>query len=249
MSTYFKDKTILLTGASSGIGASLAKLLSQQGAILLLCGRDTSRLQQVQETCGAQARMIQSDLTTQEGRDTLREASSNTCVDMDLLNAGTCVYLDADQFRADIFNQQLVDNVFTTAHCVEMVLPSLLSSKGQLVIMSSLAAYGGLTKASAYGASKAALRIMAQSLDLDLRPKGVCVSCICPGFVKTPLTDLNTFKMPFLLSTEKAGRIILRGIARQQHEIHFPLRFSLLMKVLTSLPASWQYHLLRNLSV
>jgi len=109
----------------------------------------------------------------------------------------------------------------------------------QLVGMSSTVAYRGLPRSEAYGASKAAIKNLFESLQVDLAPEGISVSVVCPGFVRTPLTDRNDFPMPFRIEAEDAARRIVDGIEARKPEIHFPKRFSLLFKCLTLLPSRW----------
>ena len=240
---YFKGKRVLITGASSGIGAALARDLGQAGAVLLLHGRDVTRLQTVAEFAITTPRVILGDLCDPDTVTQISNVINETGLDIAILNAGTSNYNSGDHFDAAHFWSLMEKNVKTMVDCAERCIPTLLHSHGQLVLMSSLAAYGGLPQSAGYGASKAAIRILAQSLDIDLRSKGVAVSCVCPGFVKTPLTDQNRFSMPFLMLVDSASRTILDGIQHKKHEIHFPKRFSLLLKVIMSLPASWQHFL------
>src|SRR5208283_1068544 len=117
------------------------------------------------------------------------------------------------------------------ANGIEAVLPVLRNSPhAQLVGMSSTLAYGPLPRAEAYGASKAAIRYLLEGLRIDLAAEHIPVSVVCPGFVKTPLTDRNDFPMPCLIGVEEAARRIVDGVAAQTAEIHFPKRFSLTYK-------------------
>lgn len=245
---YFKSKRILITGASSGIGAEIAIVLSQLGAKVILLGRNQERLLRVAAQCAHETECIVGDLCDKTVIEHLSKVCESGPLHLAILNSGTATYETPGQFKASAFNALMQANVGTMVDCIEAVLPSLIKHHGQLALMSSLAAYGGMPQASAYGAGKAAIRVLAQSLDLDLRPLGVPVTCICPGFVRTPLTDKNSFEMPFLIEAKTAAKIIVEGLAKQKHEIHFPKRFSLMMKFMMSLPASWQYHVIRGLT-
>jgi len=244
LGNYFNSKRILITGASSGIGAELAVQLSKLGASLILTGRNQERLAEVRSRCRGTTETIWGDLLQTDVIERIRTACDDGDLDLAILNAGTAHYENAGVFKAETFNVLIQSNLVTMVNCVEAVIPSLIRCKGQLALMSSLAGYGGFPQSSGYGAGKAAIRNLAQSLDLDLRPVGVPVSCVCPGFIKTPLTDQNRFKMPFLMDCEAAAEVILNGLQSQRHEIHFPKRLSLLLKFVMSLPASWQYRLL-----
>jgi short-subunit dehydrogenase len=113
-------------------------------------------------------------------------------------------------------------------------------------VVSSVAGYGGLPTALVYGASKAALINLAETLYLDLAPRGIGVYVINPGFVKTPLTDLNTFAMPALISVEAAAEAIISGFSRGDFEIHFPKRFTWWLKLLRLLPYRWYFALVHK---
>jgi short-subunit dehydrogenase len=128
-------------------------------------------------------------------------------------------------------------NVETMAHSIEAVLPALRRSNSpHLVGIGSSAAYVPLPRAEAYGTSKAAIAYLIDTLRITLRPFGIDVSLVCPGFVKTPLTDLNDFPMPFLITTEQASESIRKGIAKKQAEIHFPKKFTFILKAASLLP-------------
>ena len=128
-------------------------------------------------------------------------------------------------------------NVFGVFRTVARVIPEMLArGDGGIAVVSSVAGYRGLPSALIYGASKAALINFTETLYLDLRPKGVSVYLVNPGFVRTPLTDRNDFKMPALISVEEAAAQMVRGFERGEFEIHFPKRFTRVMKLLRLLP-------------
>ena len=170
-------------------------------------------------------------------------------IDIAILNAGTAEYMQVSHFKSDVFERMIQTNFLSMVYCIEYILPLLRQSQcPHLVTMSSLSAYGGLTQAAAYGASKAAILNMSQSLQMDCVKEGIEVTNVSPGFVKTPLTDKNTFPMIMVQQVEKAGQLILAGIAKKKLEVHFPKTFSLTMKLLTSLPASWYRFIVRRLT-
>jgi len=128
-------------------------------------------------------------------------------------------------------------NFMGTVYCIEGAMPLLRAGNDPyLVGMSSTAAYAGLPRAEAYGASKAAVRYLFQSLDVDLHGKGMDVSVILPGFVETPLTDKNDFPMPMRITVDKAVSHILSGLDRRSREIAFPWVFALALRMLARLP-------------
>lgn len=156
-----------------------------------------------------------------------------------VLNAGTHEPMPAAKFSAAIVQRLLHINVMGVANGLEAILPLLIArSAGRVGIVTSLAGFGGLPSAAAYDASKAALINMAEALRPELQEKGVILQLITPGFVKTPLTDMNDFEMPFLVFAPDAAEAILRGLKSDRFEIAFPGTFVRLMKLLRLLPYS-----------
>jgi short-subunit dehydrogenase len=160
-------------------------------------------------------------------------------LDVALLNAGTYVPVDPLRLDADVFREHLEVNVMGTVHCIEAVLPAMLELRqGRIAVVASVTGYAALPRAAAYGATKAFLISMADSLRADLAGTGVEVTVINPGFVKTPLTAQNEFDMPFLIEPGQAARAIADGLEAGRPEISFPLRMAVAMKLLGSLPGA-----------
>jgi len=158
-------------------------------------------------------------------------------LDIAILNAGSCEYVDVEEFDSALFERQMDTNFMSMVYGIEAALPLLKSSShAQLIGMSSTAAYMGLPRAEAYGATKAAIRNMFAALRVSLKPLNISSSVICPGFVETELTAKNDFDMPAMISAAQSAEYILKGIAKHQQEIHFPKRFSLILKFIASLP-------------
>ncbi len=223
---------ILITGATSGIGKQLAFDYKGQGHQVWALGRNEEALQELQER-GMQTGQL--DLTDRD--QSLEWFKSLGHIDLVVLNAGNCEYIDLPKFDSGSVQRVMRANVDSLAISIEGVLPLLRKSgSGHLAIVGSSAAYIPLPRAEAYGASKAAVAYMANSLRIDLKKEGIPVSLICPGFVKTPLTDLNNFDMPFRVSTKEASKAIRDGLKKGKSEIHFPKRFTLIMKLLSWLP-------------
>lgn len=160
---------------------------------------------------------------------------------MAVLNAGTCEYLDIDEYDSSVIERNVVTNVVGTARSLDIALPALRRTvkKGKqatLVIVSSSAWWFPFGRAEGYGASKAALTYFAQALRADLAREGIEVVVVSPGFVKTPLTDQNDFPMPFLVSAEDAANRIMTGLQKGKREIAFPKRFTWSLKLLGALP-------------
>lgn len=240
MSHYFTNKKIWLTGASSGIGYALAKQLSEQGTILALSGRNESALQKLQTELNNKSILIPFDVTDKEANIHAAKKINEELggIDMVILNAGMSQYHNIKNFKSEVFEKLIRVNYLSVLYGIEASLPFLRQSKAPHIIgMCSIASYGGLPGGSAYGASKAALRNMLEGLRIDLAPEKIPVSIICPGFIKTPLTDNHAFHMPFMISADFAAKKIIRGIEKQQHEINFPKIMSWTFKLGSSLPS------------
>jgi short-subunit dehydrogenase len=158
-------------------------------------------------------------------------------LDTVILNAGTCEYVDVTSFKADLFERVVQANFLGAVRCIEASLELLKSGKHpQLVGLSSAAAFTGLPRAEAYGASKAAIGSLFESLSLDLSSHAIDVSIVYPGFVDTPLTRRNDFAMPFLMSPEKAANLIVKGVDRRRLKIAFPGRLTWPLRFMSVLP-------------
>lgn len=223
---------ILITGATSGIGKQLSLDYHKQGHEVWAVGRNQQALQKLNEK-GLHTGQI--DLTDRTS--SLNWFSTLDTIDLAILNAGNCEYIELPHFDSALIQRVMRANVESLAISIEGVLPLLRKSQTRhLAILGSSAAYIPLPRAEAYGASKAAVAYMANTLRIDLQQEGIKVSLICPGFVKTPLTDLNDFDMPFRITTTEASNYIRAGLIKKKSEIHFPKRFTLILKLLSWLP-------------
>lgn len=243
---HFHNKVIWITGASSGIGRALAVALADVDCQLFITSRSKDKLQQTVDQCANKSiTILEGDLTSKQVNQEIIQAieAKSGRLDIAILNAGTCEYVDIDHFDSDLFKRQMETNFMSTVYAIEALIPLLRqSSQAQLIGMSSTAAYLGLPRSEAYGASKAAIRNLFAALRVSLLPYKISASVICPGFVKTELTDRNDFEMPALISAQQSAEYILHGIARHKQEIHFPKRFSYTLKFIASLPnpmVSW----------
>ncbi|MEE4134779.1 MAG: SDR family NAD(P)-dependent oxidoreductase [Desulforhopalus sp.] len=227
---------ILVTGATSGIGRQLAVDYHHEGHEVWAIGRNPEALT---ELGGQGLHTAALDLTDRET--SLAWFATLDSLDLAILNAGTCEYVDMPEFDSALVARVMRANVESLAISIEGVLPLLRrGNRPHLVGVGSSAAYLPLPRAEAYGASKAAVAYMLDTLRLALVREKIFVSLVCPGFVQTPLTDRNDFPMPFRVTTETASMAIRRGIDRRQMEIHFPKRFTYLLKILSLLPrALW----------
>ncbi|MDN3648911.1 SDR family NAD(P)-dependent oxidoreductase [Reinekea marina] len=229
-------QTILITGASSGIGLQLAKDYANQGHKVIACGRDKQKL----ETALDDNRIDAVVFDIQDGASIESALSAYDSLDLVILNAGTCEYIDdAKKFDAQLFKRVIDTNVLGTGYCLSAVLPKLQRGS-HLAIVSSTVTFLPLTRSEAYGASKAALDYLARTLAIDLAEFGIDVSLVRPGFVETPLTDKNTFKMPGRISVQRASEMIRQGLHKRKKIINFPFVFQAIMRLLALLPnAVW----------
>ena len=233
---------IWLTGATSGIGEALARRLLDDGHRVALTSRGKAGLERLAKD-HENAMPVPADITDrasmQDAAARIDEAFDG--LDMVIFNAGTCVYLDGGRVDTTLVRDNFEPNFFGTIHGIEVALPLLhkarrQGARPQIVATSSASAYLALPRAEAYGASKAALSYFLESLRLDLAHQGIDVSVIHPGFVKTPLTERNDFPMPMAVTPEQAAKAIFEGLSARRRDIHFPRRFTYLVKFMGILP-------------
>ena len=230
----WQGKTAWLIGASSGIGAATASALHAAGARVIVSARQAALLDEfVAAHPGSRALAL--DVLDPPA---LHAAAAEVGpVDLCVYCAGYYRAMSATSFDLADARRHLEINFNGALHLLDALLPQLLTAgQGHLSLISSVAGYRGLPKALAYGPSKAALTHLAEALYLDLHPRGIGVSVIHPGFVKTPMTAQNDFHMPAEISPEQAARAIVEGWADGDFEIHFPKRFTRFMKALRQLP-------------
>lgn len=236
--------TVWLTGATSGIGLAVLAELVHKGHRVIATGRNRDKLESIVAEYGPAVTALPGDVTDPEDCQRFREQlMTMEPIDWAILNAGTCEYMDVSAFDADLVSRVINTNVVGTARAIEAVLPALRASRNSsrrplLAVVGSSAWWFPFTRAEAYGASKAGVAYLTESLRADLAGEGIDVSLVSPGFVRTPLTDQNDFAMPFLMEAEDAARIMVRDLGRHRLDIHFPKRFTLMLKLLACLPRS-----------
>ncbi len=245
----WRGMRVWIVGASSGIGAGLATALLARGARVAVSARREAALAQLAAPHGAQALVIPLDVTDDAaaGPALQRVVSAWGGVDLVVLCSGSHQPVRAWQLESAAARRLLDVNVNGVINCLPPIIRQLLQQgSGGVAVVSSVAGYGGLPTALVYGAGKAALINLAETLYLDLAPRGIGVYLINPGFVKTPLTDRNTFAMPALISVEAAAESIISGFACGDFEIHFPKRFTFWLKLLRLLPYRWYFALVHK---
>jgi NAD(P)-dependent dehydrogenase (short-subunit alcohol dehydrogenase family) len=238
-------RRIWLTGASSGIGLALAQELLQAGHHVALTARNVEPLEELDRRFPRQVLLAPGDMTEPAQVSGIGERIAQVwgAVDTVILNAGTCEYIDARQFDAQLVERVVRTNLIATAYCVQEALHLLrLGNQPHLVGVASSVAFLPLTRSEAYGASKAGLRYLLRSLRIDLAREGIDVTVVSPGFVDTPLTRKNDFPMPMSWPAPKAARFIARRLEKPGRplEIAFPWAFILILKLLALLPERLQ---------
>jgi short-subunit dehydrogenase len=238
----FAHRMAVITGASSGIGWELAKVLAVQGCKVGLIARRKENLEtlseQIRQT-GATAAVASADVSDREQIHAAVAEIRRTLGPVDLLiaNAGVGMPTLLSPVNIADVEKMIRVNLLGTIYTVEAVLPEMLERRqGHLAAISSLGAYKGLPGESGYCASKAAVNCYMEGLRIHLRDKGIAVTTICPGFIRTPMTAVNKFHMPWLLEPDEAARRIVGALARRRKVYNFPWQMNLLMKLTRWMP-------------
>ena len=202
---------------------------------------------------GARGRIVPLVLDITDGRavaDALAAiAATHGPVALAILNAGTYAPDRAESWTAAAFETLVKLNLMGTAHCLEAVMPAMIARRcGHIAVVSSVAGYGGLPLSIGYGATKAALNAMTESLKFDLDRHEVRIQLVCPGFIRTPLTATNTFPMPALMEVDAAASALVKGLSRRGFEITFPRRFTFGLKLLRLLPYAAYFPLVKRMT-
>jgi short-subunit dehydrogenase len=242
----FQNKVVMITGASSGIGRGLAVELARGGARLGLVARRADVVQEVVreiESVGSQALALPADVqdagSLAAAADKLRAEFGP--IDILIANAGIGPTRDAAEIDAAEIAGVINVNVIGATNSAAAVIPEMVKrSSGQLVVISSLAAYRGLPKSAAYCASKAAVSAFFESLRLDLAPKGIAVTIIHPGFIKTPLTAGRDAQMPFMMELDDAVKKMTRAIEKRRKCYSFPWQLATIVRAGMIMPI-WMY--------
>ena len=245
----WRGRRVWLVGASTGIGRALAASLHAQGAQVIVSARQAQALNAfVREHPGAQALALDATdaLAVSEAASTVFAQGALDCV---VYCAGHYQPMRAAAIDLPDMLRHCEVNYLGACYLLDAVLPALRErGQGHFSLVGSVAGYRGLPNSLAYGPTKAALINLAEALYLDLHPHGLGVSIINPGFVETPLTAGNPFKMPALLTPAQAASAILQGWQQGAFDIHFPKRFTLWLKLLRLLPYRAYFSLVQQVS-
>ncbi len=251
---WSRPRSVLITGASGGIGAALARSYAEPGRTLILHGRDPSRLESVGETCrtrGARVLTMTFDVRDADAAiEQLGAVSEREGIDLAIVNAGVTQAIDGGEvFESFATAKEVLGvNLEGALATVAGVLPAMIRrGSGQVALVSSLAAYVGLPRTPAYCASKAAIKSYGESLRLRLAPRGIAVNVVLPGFVRTAMTDRVKGPKPAIIAPDRAAHLIRRGLERNRGRIEFPRRLAWGLRCLAMLPQPLSERMLRAL--
>lgn len=232
---------VVITGATSGLGREMAVQLARRGWKVAVTGRRRELLEEtvrlVERAGGEGLALVGSVTELSEVKAHYAQVKAKWGgLDWLILNAGVGDQVDAKEISVDNYRWTYETNVFGAVNWMEAVIPDMLAAKsGVIAGISSLAAYRGLPKSGSYSSSKAALNTLLESTRVDLHGTGVDVVTVCPGFVKSEMTDRNPpGSMPFLMSTEDGAAAVISGVERRRRIVHFPWQLSFLQKYVVS---------------
>ena len=216
-----------IIGASTGIGAAVADELVAKGWDVVRSSRSQGEIRID----------VSDDASVLNAAEKYQEAHGE--FDLVLVMAGFWKRMSAKQFDLEVFKEHNNTNNVGLARCAAAVLPKMINhNRGTFIGVSSVAGFRGLPGSSGYGPSKAAQINFLESLRTDLQDTNVLIQTVSPGFVKTPMTDVNTFPMPFIITAEKAAKIIVKGIEKERVDIVFPTPMAISMKLARLVPAA-----------
>ena len=236
-------KAVIITGASSGLGAGLALAYAAPGVTLLLTGRNPERLQSVATDCetrGAKVLTAVIDVADREAMDQLltdfdRVYGTELVIANAGIGHGTGRYLmERAHETADVLD---INVAGVTNTVMPLVNRMAARGRGQIAVMASIAGFAAISYSPTYAASKAFVKHWGEALHGRLKPFGVEVSTLCPGFVRSPMTDANRFPMPFLMEHERAIAIMKRGLEAGRGRISFPWAVTWVAGLLGALPS------------
>lgn len=236
------QKTIIITGASSGLGAALAEQYSLLGHKLFLIARSKDRLEKIAKKCrnnGANVNVIILDITDyHESNKVIKSILKNNNIDIVIACAGVSAGTLEGPESIDQVRKIFSTNTDGVINTIIPVIPQMIKrGAGNIVIISSMAGLLGLSSAPSYSASKGAIRIFADALRAYLSKFNVHVTTVIPGYIKTPMTDVNNFPMPLMITAAKAANKIILAVEKNKSVVAFPLTMYLMMKLISIFPA------------
>lgn len=239
-----KGKKIWIIGASSGIGAALANELSCRGALLTLSARRREELEKI--STGLKNSAVIAPLDVSDAKTLQEIAQIHGPFDSVIFLAALYKPGLIEDMNLDEAHRMVDINIGGALNVINAVYPVMRQrANGQIVLCGSVAGYCGLPNGQPYSLTKAAIMNLAQSLRVEAAPHHIDVKLISPGFVRTPLTDQNDFDMPMIIEPEEAACLIADGLTGRAFEIHFPAKFTWLMKLVSILPYGFYFGLMR----
>lgn len=246
----YKNQIVWIIGASSGIGLALSRELASRGATLMLTARRNSELETLQSSLGDAHKVFVLDVTEADTVNRTAQAirAAFDRIDRVVFLAAAYAPMQLQSLDQAVTHQLIEINLTSAFNIVHAVMPIFKTqkNKGQLALCGSVAGYIGLPGGQPYSSTKAAIINLAESLHAECSDS-FDVKLISPGFVRTPLTDKNDFKMPMIIEPEQAARAIADGLLLRRFEIHFPKKFTFFLKFLRLLPYGLSLRLTRNL--
>ena len=244
------NKTVWITGGGTGIGKSVAEQLADLGHNVIISGRRLQNLNKVRLYDSKRITVKVLDIcSAKDCRKVVKSIDSKFgSIDLVILNAATYNPGKINFNNLESITSILNINLMGQINCLSTILPIMKRQKhGHIVFMSSPAGYRGLPNSGLYGVTKSALTFLSESLYLELERNNIKVQVVNPGFIKTPMTDKNDFKMPFIMSSKEAATRLIKGLDIDTFEISFPKRLIIPMKILQLLPYSLYFFLMRKL--
>jgi short-subunit dehydrogenase len=241
-----------ITGASQGLGRATALRLARTGWTVIASARSADELARLANLPEARGNIVPLpvDVTeaTQVAARLAQIETTHGPVDLAILNAGGHASMPLEDFSIASVRALVELNLMGVVNCLEPLLHRMSRQRrGQVAVVGSLAGYRGLPTAAGYGATKAGLINMVEALRPEAERAGIKLQLVSPGFVKTPLTDLNRFPMPFLMDVDAAAERLVRGLSSRRFEIVFPRRFGVVMKLLRLLPSFMLFAVTRRM--